>query len=149
PLQPRRLSEPVSQAHHAQRARCAPGTGDTAQLPYAGDRRVRRQAHRLGLELSRLGRRAAGALHRGARGARRAHAGRARMDLLAHRAKPVPCRRMSADLCALSATQLLDAYRKQELSPVEVTRAVLERIERLNPVLNAFNLVSEHALDDA
>src|SRR5437868_9971111 len=56
---------------------------------------------------------------------------------------------MAADLCSLSATQLLDAYRKHELSPVEVTRAVLERIERLNPVLNAFNLLSEHALDDA
>src|SRR4051812_15552599 len=71
------------------------------------------------------------------------------MDLLAHRAKPVPCRGMSADLCALSATQLLDAFRKHELSPVEVTRAVLERIERLNPVVNAFNLVSDHALEDA
>src|SRR5437899_9179683 len=56
---------------------------------------------------------------------------------------------MSHDLCALGATELLDGYRKHELSPVEVTRAVLERIERLNPVLNAFNLVSEHALDDA
>src|SRR3954467_11400512 len=56
---------------------------------------------------------------------------------------------MSADLCALSATQLLDAFRKHELSPVEVTRAVLERIERLNPVVNAFNLVSDHALEDA
>ena len=53
------------------------------------------------------------------------------------------------DLCALSATQLLESYRKHQLSPVEVTRAVLERIERLNPVLNAFNLVSERALDDA
>src|SRR2546422_7283916 len=56
---------------------------------------------------------------------------------------------MSRDLCALSATELLDAYRKHELSPLEVTRAVLERIERLNPVLNAFNLVSERAMDDA
>src|SRR5947207_12224504 len=56
---------------------------------------------------------------------------------------------MTADLCALSAMALLDAYRKHELSPVEVTRAVLERIERLNPVLNAFNLVSDRALDDA
>ncbi len=53
------------------------------------------------------------------------------------------------DLCALSATELLEAYRKHQLSPVEVTRAVLERIERLNPVLNAFNLVSERALEDA
>src|SRR3982751_691285 len=56
---------------------------------------------------------------------------------------------MTQDLCGLSATQLLDGYRKHELSPVEVTRAVLERIERLNPVLNAFNLVSHRALDDA
>src|SRR5438309_608683 len=54
-----------------------------------------------------------------------------------------------ADLCSLSATELLDGFRKHELSPVDVTRAVLERIERLNPVLNAFNLVSERALDDA
>src|SRR5437016_11645885 len=56
---------------------------------------------------------------------------------------------MTADLCALSATALLDAYRKHELSPVEVTKAVLERIDRLNPVLNAFNLVSQRAMDDA
>src|SRR5258706_2156139 len=53
------------------------------------------------------------------------------------------------DLCALTATELLDGYRKQQVSPVEVTRAVLERIERLNPMLNAFNLVSERALEDA
>src|SRR3954454_1983121 len=70
------------------------------------------------------------------------------MDLLAHRAKPVPCRRMNTDLCALSATQLLDAYRKHELSRVHVTRAVLERLERLDPELTALNLVSGHALDD-
>src|SRR5258708_24374298 len=56
---------------------------------------------------------------------------------------------MSTDLCALSASELLDAYRKHDLSPVEVTRAVLERIEKLNPVVNAFNLVSDHALQDA
>src|SRR5258708_28887305 len=53
------------------------------------------------------------------------------------------------DLCALTATELLDGYRKHQLSPVEVTRAVLERIEKLNPILNAFNLVSDHALEDA
>jgi len=56
---------------------------------------------------------------------------------------------MSADLCALSATELLDAYRKHDLSPVEVTRAVMDRIEELNPVLNAFNRVSDRALEDA
>ena len=53
------------------------------------------------------------------------------------------------DLCTLTAVELLDSYRKHELSPVEVTRAVLERIERLNPVLNAFNLVSDRAIDEA
>jgi aspartyl-tRNA(Asn)/glutamyl-tRNA(Gln) amidotransferase subunit A len=56
---------------------------------------------------------------------------------------------MSQDLCSLSASELLEGYRKHELSPVEVTRAVLERIEKLNPVLNAFCLVSEQALDQA
>jgi aspartyl-tRNA(Asn)/glutamyl-tRNA(Gln) amidotransferase subunit A len=56
---------------------------------------------------------------------------------------------MAADLCLLSACELLEAYRKRELSPVEVTRAVLERIGKLNPVLNAFCLVSEQALQDA
>jgi aspartyl-tRNA(Asn)/glutamyl-tRNA(Gln) amidotransferase subunit A len=56
---------------------------------------------------------------------------------------------MTVDLCFLTATELLDGYRKHELSPVDVTRAVLERIEKLNPVLNAFDLVSERALEDA
>jgi len=48
---------------------------------------------------------------------------------------------MSADLCSLTAAQLAERYRDGSLSPVEATRAVLERIERLNPVLNAFCLV--------
>jgi aspartyl-tRNA(Asn)/glutamyl-tRNA(Gln) amidotransferase subunit A len=56
---------------------------------------------------------------------------------------------MSADLCRLSATALLEGYCTRSLSPVEATRAVLERIEALNPKLNAFNLISERALDEA
>jgi aspartyl-tRNA(Asn)/glutamyl-tRNA(Gln) amidotransferase subunit A len=56
---------------------------------------------------------------------------------------------MSEDLCSLSATHLLDAYRKHELSPVDVASAVLARIEKLNPLLNAFNLVSDRVMDDA
>jgi aspartyl-tRNA(Asn)/glutamyl-tRNA(Gln) amidotransferase subunit A len=56
---------------------------------------------------------------------------------------------MSPDLCALSATELVEAFRKKTMSPVEVTAAVLERIEALNPVLNAFCLVSDQALDEA
>jgi aspartyl-tRNA(Asn)/glutamyl-tRNA(Gln) amidotransferase subunit A len=56
---------------------------------------------------------------------------------------------MSPDLCALTASELVDAFRKKTLSPAEVTAAVLKRIEALNPVLNAFSLVSENALNEA
>ncbi|HEX9183438.1 MAG TPA: amidase [Burkholderiales bacterium] len=52
---------------------------------------------------------------------------------------------MSQDPCALSATELLAAYRAKTLSPVEALRAVLARVEQLNPVLNCFNLVDEKA----
>ena len=45
---------------------------------------------------------------------------------------------MSSDLLSLSAVELLDLYRTRRASPVEVTRAALQRIEALNPVLNAF-----------
>lgn len=50
---------------------------------------------------------------------------------------------MKPDLCALSASELLAAYRTKAVSPVEATRASLERIAKLNPVLNCFNLVDE------
>ena len=42
------------------------------------------------------------------------------------------------EICYLSAVELVSAIRAKDLSPVEITEAVLERIERLNPVLNAF-----------
>ncbi|HZR70282.1 MAG TPA: amidase [Burkholderiales bacterium] len=46
-----------------------------------------------------------------------------------------------------TAAELAERYRDGSLSPVEATRAALERIERLNPVLNAFCLVdAESAL---
>jgi aspartyl-tRNA(Asn)/glutamyl-tRNA(Gln) amidotransferase subunit A len=57
---------------------------------------------------------------------------------------------MKQDICALSATELLAAYRARTLSPVEATRAVLARIAQLNPLLNCFNLVdAESALEAA
>src|SRR4026209_498844 len=56
---------------------------------------------------------------------------------------------MSTDLCTLTACELLEGFRTQTLSPVEVTEAVLRRIETLNPRPNAFNLVSDQALDEA
>jgi amidase len=42
------------------------------------------------------------------------------------------------ELCYTPATQLAAAIRTKQLSPVEVTDAVLERIERLNPTINAY-----------
>jgi aspartyl-tRNA(Asn)/glutamyl-tRNA(Gln) amidotransferase subunit A len=54
------------------------------------------------------------------------------------------------DLCFLSAVDLRDAYTRGNLSPVEVTEAVLRRIERLNPSLNAYvTVTAERAVDDA
>jgi aspartyl-tRNA(Asn)/glutamyl-tRNA(Gln) amidotransferase subunit A len=44
----------------------------------------------------------------------------------------------ASDLCFTPASELLECYRRGELSPVEATRAVLERIERHNPTLRAY-----------
>ncbi len=48
---------------------------------------------------------------------------------------------MATDPADFSATDLLTAYRTKRLSPVEATRAVLARVEALNPVLNCFCLI--------
>jgi len=56
---------------------------------------------------------------------------------------------MSSDLLKLSAVDLLDLYRTKRLSPVEVTRAALQRIDALDPVLNAFCFVAPDALATA
>ena len=40
-----------------------------------------------------------------------------------------------------SATDLVHAFARRTLSPVEATRAALDRIDKLNPSLNAFRLV--------
>lgn len=54
------------------------------------------------------------------------------------------------DLCYLPATELRRLFRRRALSPVEVTRALLERIERLNPTLNAYvTVTAELALTQA
>ena len=51
------------------------------------------------------------------------------------------------DLADCSAITLLRLYRSRQASPVEATRAVLARIERLNPVLNAYcHLAADEAL---
>jgi aspartyl-tRNA(Asn)/glutamyl-tRNA(Gln) amidotransferase subunit A len=54
------------------------------------------------------------------------------------------------EIAYMPATELIGRYRLLELSPVEVTEAVLGRIERLNPQLNAFVTVTpERAMEDA
>ncbi|MDF3015043.1 MAG: glutamyl-tRNA(Gln) amidotransferase subunit [Thermomicrobiales bacterium] len=57
---------------------------------------------------------------------------------------------MTESIAYLSASDLRDLYRAKTLSPVEVTRAILDRIEGLNPALNAFTVVTgELALNQA
>lgn len=49
------------------------------------------------------------------------------------------------DVAYLSATELVEAYETRELSPVEVTRVALERIEELQPRLNCFCVIDADA----
>jgi aspartyl-tRNA(Asn)/glutamyl-tRNA(Gln) amidotransferase subunit A len=57
---------------------------------------------------------------------------------------------MSDDLYMLSATDLVEGFRTRRFSPVEVTRAVLSRIEALNGTYNAFCVIdAEGALAHA
>ena len=46
-----------------------------------------------------------------------------------------------SDIQVLTAGDLIRRYRRREVSPVEVVRDALARIERFNPVVNAFLLV--------
>ena len=56
---------------------------------------------------------------------------------------------MSAELTRLSATRLVSAYRRKEISPVEVTQAVLDGIEAFDPAVNAFCVVDGARAMDA
>jgi aspartyl-tRNA(Asn)/glutamyl-tRNA(Gln) amidotransferase subunit A len=54
------------------------------------------------------------------------------------------------EIAFLTATELVEAYRRRRLSPVEVTEALLRRLDRLEPAINAFVLVArESALAEA
>ena len=54
---------------------------------------------------------------------------------------------VTTDAATCSAAELLRLYRTKALSPVEATTAVLARIERFEPAVNAFCLVDpEQAL---
>ena len=56
----------------------------------------------------------------------------------------------ASDLCFTPAVELAMLIRRRELSPVEITRAVLERVDQLNGRLGAYVLVhAERALKQA
>ena len=56
----------------------------------------------------------------------------------------------SKDLCWLSISEASQLLRERKTSPVELTQLCLQRIERVNPKLNAFiTVTAESALDEA
>ena len=56
----------------------------------------------------------------------------------------------ASDICRLSSAELVGLYARGALSPVEATRAALDRAHQINPDLNAFSLIDdERALADA
>ena len=57
---------------------------------------------------------------------------------------------MAEELCLWTAVRLREAIARREISPVEVTRAVLDRVARLRPTLNCFiTLCADEAMRDA
>jgi aspartyl-tRNA(Asn)/glutamyl-tRNA(Gln) amidotransferase subunit A len=65
-------------------------------------------------------------------------------------AMPSPANSSASELPLLDLTAASRAVQKKEVSPVELTNACLERIERLNPKLNAFITVTNtSALEEA
>src|SRR6516164_8035211 len=54
------------------------------------------------------------------------------------------------DLAFLTISELSELIRTKKVSPIEVTRLMLQRIEKLNPVLNAYiTVTSDQALKSA
>lgn len=54
-----------------------------------------------------------------------------------------------AEIADLSASELRRLIGKRELSPVEVVKACLARVEQYNPLVNAVVTLNERAVDDA
>ena len=64
--------------------------------------------------------------------------------------RPPPAWRRGTDFADWTASELVAAYARRAVSPVEVTRSVLDRIGKRDPDLNAFCFVDEQvALDQA
>ena len=42
------------------------------------------------------------------------------------------------DICFMSANDMADKIKRQEISSVEITEAIIERIEKINPLVNAY-----------
>jgi aspartyl-tRNA(Asn)/glutamyl-tRNA(Gln) amidotransferase subunit A len=53
---------------------------------------------------------------------------------------------VTEDLCYFSATELIRNYRERKLSPVEVTRSVLQRINKYQDKVNAFCFLDDEAV---
>jgi aspartyl-tRNA(Asn)/glutamyl-tRNA(Gln) amidotransferase subunit A len=57
---------------------------------------------------------------------------------------------VATDPADFSAAELVELYRAKKLSPVEATEAVFARIDKVNPVVNAFTVIDrESAMKDA
>ena len=58
--------------------------------------------------------------------------------------------RSAEDLCYTPAVELVELIRSKEISPVELTTTFLERIEKINPLVNAYcTVAAEYALESA
>ena len=56
----------------------------------------------------------------------------------------------SLEICYMSVIDMAEAIKARRLSPVEIMDAILSRIERLNPKVNAYcTLVAESARKQA
>src|SRR6185369_2728910 len=56
---------------------------------------------------------------------------------------------MADDITQMTAAKLGDLYQRRKLSPVEATKAVLERIDKVDGLINAYVVVDAEAALDA
>ena len=42
------------------------------------------------------------------------------------------------DICFMPACEMVEKIKNQELTSVEITETLIERIERINPIINAY-----------